>query len=266
MNLKLTNTNPLTGENEYILGRKFIPEFGDYKRRNSIQKRYGKDGGVIIGDQRADTRDIKLSHAPAFQTDSEYLSYVNEIIGFFNPDYAPFYLVDTDNNRRCEVVLNSASDEADTEGLEFRVGKDKLALEMMDAHWEDLEEIVEASPTGGLADGETMIITNNSYFDAYPVITISPAAINTDFTIKNNTTGAQFTLGSSSFVPGAEFEIDCKNGTIYLTVGGARTEMSSALADGGGFIKLTPGENEIQYNSVFGACDIEISYRRRYVF
>lgn len=266
MKLEFQNSNPITGENIYDLSKNFIPQIAAYKRRNAVQKRYGKDGGVIIGDQMADTRDITLSFQPTAQSDTDYFATVNEIIGFFNPDYSPFYLVDTDNNRRCEVALNSARDEAEKDGLEYRVGKDTLTLEMLDAHWEDVDEIVETSPTGGLDDTDTMTVNNDSYADAYPVITITPYEINTNFTIKNNTTGAQFTLGSSSFVPGAEFEIDCKNGTIYLTVGGARTEMSSALADGGGFIKLSPGDNEIEYNSVFGACDVEISFRRRYVF
>jgi hypothetical protein len=263
--LQFENSN-VTGSNIYDLSKGFIPEFGKYKRRNSIQKRYDQDGGVVLGDQKADTRDISLSFQPVADNDTDYIDTINEIIGFFNPDYSPFYLVDTDNDRRCEIVLNDFKDDPDKEGLEFRIGNDKISVEMLGAYWEDVDEIVETSLTGGLDDGETMTIDNDSYFDAYPVITVTPYETNTDFTIKNNTTGAQFTLGSSSFVPGAEFEIDCKNGTIYLTIGDSRTEMSSALADGGGFIKLAPGENEIEYNSVFGACDITISYRRRYVF
>lgn len=266
MNLKFVNANPATGENEYLLTKNFKVSISAYKRRTAVQKRYGKDGGVQTGDQMADTRDITITYEPTYQTDAAYLAFVNEIVGFFNPDYSPFYLVDTDNDRRCEVSLNRAVDDAHTEGLELRIGKNSIALEMLDAHWEDNTETVVSSPTGGIATGGTITVNNNSYSDCYPVFVITPEAINTDFTIKNNTTGAQFTLGSSAFVPGAEFEVDCKNGTIYLTVGGARTEMSSALADGSGFIKLVPGDNEIEYSSVFGDVEVEITYRRRYVF
>jgi len=261
MNLKFTNST-----SEYILPKSFKLSISAYKRRTSVNKRYGNDGGVINGDQKADTRDISIVYEPVYDNDTQYLNYVNELIGFFNPDLGPFYLVDTDNNRRCEISLNSAVDDANSEGLEFRIGKNNLKFEMLDAHWEDNDEITVTSPTGGLDDDDTLIIDNDSYSDCYPVIKITPYDTNTDFTILNNTTGASFTLGSNAFIVGAEFEVDCKNGTIYLTVAGAVTEMSSALADGGGFIKLIPGNNEIKYSSVFGAVDVEITYRRRYVF
>lgn len=261
MNLKFQNKNA-----DYILIRNFIASIAAYKRRTSVQKRYGKDGGVINGDQMADTRDITVTYTPIKNNDADYLDLVNELVGFFLPDNGPFYLVDTDNDRRCEIALNRAVDDSNKEGTELRIGKNSLTFEMLDAHWEDNTEITVNSPTGGMDSGDTLMIDNDSYVDCFPVIKIIPSEINTDFTLTNNITGAALTLGSNAFVPGAEFEIDCKNGTIYLTVAGAKIEMSSALADGSGFIKLVPGDNELEYLSVFGHVDIEITYRRRYVF
>jgi phage-related protein len=261
MNLKFQNKN-----GDYVLTKNFIVSIAAYKRRTSVQKRYGKDGGVINGDQMADTRDITVTYTPVKTNDADYLDTVNELVGFFLPDNGPFYLVDTDNDRRCEIALNRAVDDANKEGTELRIGKNSLTLEMLDAHWEDNDETTILSPTGGMDNGDTLTIDNDSDADCFPVIKITPSEINTDFTITNNTTGASLTLGSNAFVPGAEFEIDCKEGTIYLTVAGAMTEMSSALADGSGFIKFVPGNNELEYSSVFGSVDIEITYRRRYVF
>jgi hypothetical protein len=266
MNLKFTNANPATGENEYPLSKGFLVQWSAYKRRTSVLKRYGQDGGIPAGDNKADTRDITITYVPAYQSDADYLAMVNTLVGFFNPDYAPFYLEDTDNNRRCQLVLNQATDDAYVDGLELRIGKNSLKLEMLDAHWEDDTEITVATETGGIATGGTLTVENDSDADCYPVITISPYATNTDFTITNNTTGESFTLGSNAFIVGAEFEVDCKNGTIYLTVGGNSVEMSSALADGGGFIKLAPGDNELEYTSSFGNADITVTFRRRYVF
>jgi phage-related protein len=161
--------------------------------------------------------------------------------------------------------LNSATDDAEKEGLEWRIGKNNLKFEMLDAFWEDNTETIIYSPTGGMANGDSLIIDNDSYIECYPIIRITPYEINSDFTIRNITTGAAFIIGSGSFVPGSEFIIDSQKGTIYLESSGSQIEMSSALADGSGFIKLIPGENEIQYSSVFGEVDIEIEYRRRYV-
>lgn len=259
MRLKLVNS-----ESEYILSKNFIPSISSYKRRTGVQKRYGKDGGVPTGDQMADTRDITLQYQPIADNDSTYIDVVNEIIGFFRIDLAPFYLVDTDNDRRTEIILNSATDDAHTEGLEFRIGKNNLKFEMLDSFWEDNTEVVVSSPTGGMDTGETLTVDNDSYIECYPVITITPYEINTDFTIRNITTGAAFILGSNSFVPGSIFTIDSQTGDITLELSGSSIEMSSALADGSGFIKLVPGENQIQYSSVFGAVDIEVTFRRRY--
>lgn len=259
MRLKLVNA-----ESEYILSRNFIPTISAYKRRTGVQKRYGKDGGVATGDQMADSRDITLQYQPVADDDLTYIDTVNEIIGFFRQDLAPFYLVDTDNDRRTEIILNSATDDPDKEGLEYRVGKNTLKLEMLDAFWEDNTENVVSSPTGGLVSGDILTVDNDSYIECYPVITITPYEINTDFTIRNITTGAAFILGSNSFVPGSQFVVDSQTGEITLELSGSSIEMSSALADGSGFIKLVPGENQIQYSSVFGEVDVEVTFRRRY--
>jgi len=261
MILKFKNANT-----EMTLAKNFIMSIGGYERRVNTQDRYGKDGGVITGDQMVDSRKISFSFNPVEDNDTSYLSVVNDIIGFFNISLSPFYLIDTETSRRCEIVLKSVDDEAQTEGLERRIGKNKLQFEMLDGHWEDEDANCEYSDTGGMSSGDTLDVDNDSDIDCYPIISISPNCCNSNFTLKNLTTGALITLGSNSCVPGTTFEIDSQDGTIYLVVGTTKVEFSSALADGSGFIKLVPGVNEIEYTSAYGDVDLEVEYRRRYAF
>jgi len=257
MNLKFVNS-----ESEMELSKNFIMQIEGYKRRVNTQDRYGKDGAVPTGDQMVDSRKISFSYQPVAETDEDYLEITNDIVGFFNLSLSPFYLVDTDTSRRCEIVLLEVEDEAKTDGLERRIGKNKLEVEMLDGHWEDEDATTISSETGGLATGENISINNSADVDCFPVITIDAYQSNTNFTIKNLTTGAFFTLGSNSFVPGVSFVVNSQVGTIYLST----VELSSALASGSGFIKLIPGINQIEYSSVFGNVDLEIEYRKRYAF
>lgn len=261
---KFTNSESefqLTGEYS-----KFIWTISDYRRRIGEQKRYGKDGCVITGDQQADSRMLSLDYSACKNNDTDYLYVVNSLVNFFNTQYSPFYFVDTNNDRRCEIVLKQASEEAHTEGLERRVGKNKLDFVMVDGHWEDNTENVVYSGTGGMATGDTMDVVISSGVNCYPVFRITPYEPNLSFTIRNITTGQAFALGSSSFIVGTTFEVDCINGTIYLEILGNQVESSSSLEVGSGFLFFIQGINEIKYESSYGDVDIEITYRERYIF
>lgn len=259
MLLKLVNAL-----DEMILPKNFRPSISSYKKRVGISKRLGKDGGVVTGDQMADSRDIVLEWDPVADNDASYITAANQIAGFFRNDLAPFYLHDTDNSRRTEIALKDIANDARSDGLELRIGKGKISLEMLDAHWEDAKEnVIENSAVNG---NDIISIHNDSDVISYPVIRITPQQFNSDLWIKNLTTGAGFVLGSSSFGPGTEFIIDSKRGTINLNSGTTQVESSAALADGSGFIFLIPGINQIQYQSIYGQVSLTITYRRRYIF
>jgi phage-related protein len=251
---------------EMALDKNFIMKIGAYNRRVNTQSRYGKDGAVATGDQMVNSRKITFSYQPVAEDDDTYLAILNDIIGFFNLSLSPFYLIDSETSRRCEIVLLSADDEAQAAGLERRIGKNRIEFEMLDGHWEDEDANFAYSETGGMASGENISIDNTGEVDCYPIIRIEPYETNTSFTIRNITTGAFFTLGSNSFVPGSEFIVDSQTGTIYLSVAGTLIELSSALASGSGFIKLPPGVNQIEYTSAYGEIDLEVEYRKRYAF
>jgi hypothetical protein len=244
----------------------FRPSISSYNRRVGIQKRFANDGGKITGDENVDPRTITIRYEPVFTNDTAYLNLLNTIIGFFRVELAPFYLVDTDNNRRTEIRLTNATDNAHNEGNELKIGKNDLVFKMVNSYWEDLTETEINSDTSGLANGETLTVNNSGKFRVRARIHIRPSDGNTNFQIKNNTTGEGFLLGSNSFVPGSEFIVDGVNGTINLDNGVSEVDSSAAFADGSGFISLYPGNNEIEYISAFAAVDIDVLFRRRYAF
>lgn len=261
MNLKFINK-----DSDLILDKNFKISVSAYRRRVGIQKRFGKDGGVPTGDGRIDARDIDLSFNTISQTDEPYLTKLNELAGFFRPENEPFYLIDSDNNRRCEVAMETLSDRPSREGTELRAGVNKLELKMLDGHWEDAEENI-VSPIGGsIANGAVLEVNNDSFVECYPVIKIRALSSNPDVTIRNETTKATTQLGSNNLVPGTEFIVDSQKGTVFLFDGISQVESSVALADGSGFIFLAPGENDILYESIFGNVELDVIFRRRYAF
>ena len=122
------------------------------------------------------------------------------------------------------------------------------------------------SGSAGLDNGETLTCTNAGKITIYPVITVEPTELNQNFVIFNDTTDDVFTFSSSTFAPGTSLEIDCQNGTVYLTNGSTVTEVSNGIADGTGFLHLVPGANALRYVSAFGPVTMTVSFRRRWPF
>jgi len=137
---------------------------------------------------------------------------------------------------------------------------------MIDAHWESETETQTTTTTDGLANGETIEVTNTSSVPVYPIIEIVPSDSNTDFTLTNTTTGASFTLGSTIFVPGTTFVMNSQTGECYIDDGSNQVDVKSALSDGSGFISLLPGANTIEYSSAFGVIYLTVTYRERFAF
>jgi hypothetical protein len=238
-----------------------------YRRRVNIQPRFGKSGGVVSGDEQVDARDISLKMNVASESSVTYLNNINSLVGFFLPDNGPFYMEDTDRNLRTEVRYLSYADNSPETGTQNKVSaSNKLDLKMLDSHWEDQDAIIVSSPSGGIANGETLVINNDGPVDCYPIINVRALSNNSDFSIVSDELGISCRLGSNSFVIGCEFTIDCINGTIFLNDGISDVESSASLFSGTGFLRIKTGENTFRYESEFGDCEIDISYRRRFPF
>lgn len=259
MNLKLKNN--IT---EIILSDNFIPAIGSYKKRIKVGNRYGKDGGYPIGDNKVSARKLTLKYEPAKEDDESYLNIINELTGFFRAGLEPYYLIDTDNSRQCEIILGNSTDNPVDDGLTYRIGDNKIDLTMLDGHWEDyIATIIEET----ISNNDEVIVENTSYAICYPIITLEPTSLNANFILRNLKTGGALELSSNSFVSGSKFIIDSTNeGTIFLDNGISIVESSNSLTDGSGFLYFEPGTNKIKYESFYGDIDIKIEYRKRYAF
>jgi len=255
-------------ENTFVLNKlDYSYSISPYRRRVSVQPRLGKSGGVVAGDEQVDARDISFNMNIGETSESDYLNKVNSLIGFFLPENGPFFLEDTTREVRTEVRYLSYADQAAAVGLTNKVSNgNKFELKMLDSHWEDLLVSEVSSPSGGTADGESLLINNDGPVDCYPIITVSALGNITEFTLSHEELGISCKLGSNSFVLGTVFTIDCREGTIFLNDGVSDQEASSSLFEGTGFLKLKTGDNTIRYESSFGDCDISIEYRRRYPY
>jgi phage-related protein len=255
-------------DQEFELDKSFLRSFtiSPYARRVNIQPRYSKSGGVVTGDEEVDARDINIGFKNSAEADQAYVDQLNELAGFLLPNNGPFYLEDRGLERRTEVRLISISDEP-VEGNVLRMAdNNKLALKMLDAHWEDLDEIIISGDSSGVTNNDTISVNNIGPIDSYPVITVTALATVSEFTLSNETLGISCKLGTNNFVTGAVFTIDCINGIITLNDGISEQEASQYLFNGTGFLRLAPGENSISYQSSFGDVLIEIAYRRRFPF
>lgn len=254
----------------YNLSRRFLLNVEPLSFRNNVQPKFGQPGGVRMGDGQPASRGINLKYSltseEGLDADQNYVDAINEIAGLFRPDKSPFYLYDLTLNRRCEISLDKLTDTAG-EGLERRVASaNTIECTMLSGLWEDAEENKITSPSSNTSNGEGFTIDNDADFPCFPVIRIQAMSANPIFTFRNDTTGAQFTISSNSFVFGTEFIIDCTEGTVYLSDGITQVENSFSMADGSGFISFVPGENILTYESAHGAAFITITYRKKYGF
>ena len=246
----------------------------DFRKRVSSLKRFGQDGEELTGDEFADARQFSLDYniipssaLTIAQKEVVYTDILNSIAGFFTKRNKPFYILDDELNRRSEIVLSRMSDRPMSPGLLRVAGTGSLKLKWLDAYWEDITETIETTPSGGIANGETLDVDNDSDFDAFPIIVLeTPLGSNSDFLIRNNTTGDQLVFGSSNFVPGSTLTINSITGKIELFNGITTIDGSFGLSDGSGFISLQPGVNEILYESAFFNVDMTIKWRQRYAF
>lgn len=251
---------------EYTLSDSFKEVVEAYKRRVNLEERYNRDGGEVTGDRKVSPRTIRFSFDVVEQSDTEYVKIMNDIIGVFQEEKHPVYLHDIGGDRRTRVELQEIAERPSRQGLEKRIGQGDLVLTMSESYWENITESLVDSDSNGLSSGEKLGITNNSSVVGYPIITVMPFESNSEFTLKNEQTGALLTIGNGGFTVGTHIVIDSVEGTIKLFDGDDVTEISASLANGSGFIILLPGLNEITYTSAFGSIDLEIKFRERQAF
>lgn len=241
----------------------WLPDISPFMPRATTARRLSKDGEDLVGDQKANARDINFTFKQAEETNASYRQILNRFVGFMQPENGPFHLVWTDESLRTRVALQMAMDKPHAGGTEYRIGTNQVVMKMLDAFWEDLDAVSADSPTGGLANDETMTVNNDSYFIAYPAITINTDDDCNQFTLANETNGGAITLASNAFLSSTTFYLDSVNGTVYLD----DLEHSAAVADGSGLLFFSPGVNTLRVTNPAGTVlTLAIDFRRRYPF
>jgi hypothetical protein len=260
-------------DNLFDFNKFHIFKESNVKVRTNIQKRLGKDGGLVTGDRRVDPRTIRVTRDFASgcegseSRDSQYRAVLNDIYQFFRADRSPHYLEDTDELLRAEIALQEIGNDYKSKGLERRIGTLSLSFRMPCSAWEDLNEIEVVNATGSpLASDDTINLNVSSIMEVYPVISITTDAPTPDFVLSNESNGGAISIGTNGFIPGTTLTMDSIKGRIELDDGVSVSEISHALADGYGFLFLMPGQNVIKYNSAFGNINISIKYRGRYTY
>jgi len=260
MNLKITNDNG----DELLLPGWMLSE-ASLDRRLGIEKRFGKAGGRVTGDREIDARRYTLETDFTSTDDTGYHKQFDDFLRIVDKRFFPYFLIDTDNNRRFEVEFSKISAPV-KKGMEKRHAGIKIDLIMVESYWEDLLETEVSSPSALTPSGGTLSANNLGAVEAYPIITISPAANNSAFTLFNNTIEDLISIGSTAFVPGTTITIDAQLGTVKISDGTTETDISFTVSDGTGFFSLASGVNVIEYESSFGSADITITWRNRYAY
>lgn len=265
MNIHIANESNLDSPSLWYDISVWTNDLGGLRFRNSYNDRFGKPGQERQGDGNETSRSITFTYAVTGENDNSFILDAEELYGAIQKDNAPFYLVDTDTERRLKVSIDEL-DLTAKPGTELRYSSARLRFTALDTFWEATEATEVTSPTAGTENQGTLTCNNPRKVTAYPIITITPSESNLNFALFNETMDDVFTFSSSSFVPGSSLEINSQDLTVYLTNIGTRTEVSSGIADGTGFLELQPGQNIIRYESAYGAVDITISYRERWPF
>lgn len=243
----------------------FKPEVSPFVKRINVQPIYRGDGGVATGDRKANARTIRLAYNATNDngegelSDAEYKNLLNKLVGFFQDDLSPFYLIDEDNDVQTEVELSENQDTPSNPGMEYILGNNIAALNMISAYWSDKD--LATVDLGTIENEDTFSVTNDSYEFAFPVLTFTALNQVTEFTLTNTTNGMSFTYSNTGFSPGAILVIDPRGeGLIELN----GVDSSNSWTNQSGFIFLSPGVNEFEFLSDVGQVDITLGFRRRY--
>ena len=268
---------------EIELPNDFRPKFPSFKRRTNFKARYGQDGTINVADGRIDggkigfaylntsndLEDIAIDGNPSGENseqtkDNAYKIFIRLLLGFFNPEFGPFYLIDRDANLgeglRTEIVYISHRDEPDAGNL-YRIGKNSLDVEMLSGVWEDENEQI-VSDTDGLINGSILTVPNDGELPCYFKIEIDAFSQVETIKITNQENDQVLEYSNISFGSGNKLIMDGSGEEGIVTLDGV--DNSFALVDGTGFIVLEPSDNELLFGMTSGSVSVVITYRRKY--
>jgi hypothetical protein len=232
-------------------------EYNKKQESNSFSEK-----SYIIGNENVESkRKIKVILHLTKINEIDFLNEVNYIYNFFYKDNKPFYYVDLDNSRLCEVDLLSIK-KLTREGTEFFYSSLELEFAMIDNLFFDLNENV---ITQNFNNTSNVVINVNNVLSqlVYPKIEIEANQSVQDFEIIANKTNIR--ILTNNFASGNKLIIDSKNSEIYIQKTNFTIDLINSI-ESGGFILLEKGNNTLNFNFNLNCSGtIKIYYRERYI-
>ena len=222
-----------------------------FKKRQRVVNIAYKDGGRQVGDAMIDTRLVEIEGILYGVDEATYLTNKNLLFKWITKTDLKLYFI-AGRYINVKQISNVAHNFA--EGGFDRFARIKLTclcedpFFYYDAGSTDIQNPV-ASPT-------FFTINNAGDFIVFPVITITNAAANVSFTLKNTTDDNRyFTFADVLSAPGDVIVIDCAAGTVQKN-GINRIDLLE-----GDFLRLLSGNNDFEYTGA--ACQINTAWTVR---
>lgn len=207
-------------------------------------KRYSTSGVELNSIGSLEDREINIKITLDAENDTDYDLKINTICNFFNINFAPFYLIDLDNNKRAKIFFKSIKDNAN-EGLHKRVSLDtELSFIMQDGFFESVNEtVVNAVLSNGMS---VNININNDEFITYPIIEIENVSgtVCDDFFIRVNNLFGYYLIRIKElgFTNSKKIIIDNIEGTVLLNT----ISVNRSIVEGS-FFKFIRGNNTLYF-------------------
>lgn len=254
---------------------RFLSSISAYKISDKIAARYNGYGGVVKGDGKFADRDLNLKFSISTKNvkrkvsgnwvldgQLEHRKILNYIARFLRPEMRDFWLENINYNIETRINHEGLRPKT-TEGLEYIVSEYDMPLAMVDGLWlgQEITQVAVTDYTSSFAIQIDTDIENYPVypFDAFPVIEITTAHSNSDFTIINTTNKYSIRVQENVFTTGHTITLDSVKGKAYFN----SSEKMKMITDGY-FLYLSPGINNFEYSGL-APCVLTIKYRPRYV-
>jgi hypothetical protein len=258
MNLQIRTRDNLTYDISDIANEKIALNRGDTALNLDIVEKSFRNGAVLIGERRIESKELTISIELFDPTDANYRQEFNQFCYYASQAE---YIEDTDNGIRTKVEFMGFTDSPyQAQGTINRGGYIDLKFRQLTPYWEDTTEQTDTDTGTSLA----MSINNTGYLDTPPVFTIAASALCTSILIYISDPVRGIEIQDLAFGSNAtldDYVINNENGTALL--GDDSLNRNDRIRGGSGFFDFPVGSFTL--NAEFSAsCQLDIAWRRRY--
>lgn len=266
MKIKIVDSknNELDFDDPRIFNKVYYPKIKLWTLEFNSEKidKFGVSGSFETGDLTIKSDSIPIDLEFVATNDTEFRRCYAWVGNFFKPQNRPFYIVDTDNNIRTKIRVQSLKPKYKGDGLEHRLADAALTVSLLDGLWEN-NYITSQENTIIAPDATFEIDTTDPYLlpikDCIPIFTITSQGFNPNIVMTNKTNNISINLSDANINNGTILKVDSNAGLIMLG-----SSIKSSVKNAGYFLTLEEGINQIRVQSLNNLI-IKTEYRRRYV-